>query len=74
MCSRQPLLATFGIDDRGRIYLHVKVYKSRRIFGEVLVRGGEAQLRCRECLRWYTVLIPPRGDPRLLETPAPQEV
>lgn len=80
MCSRKPLLATFGIDDRGRIYLHIKVFKSQganrppRIFGEAVFRGGEAQLHCRECLRWYTVNIPISGAPNLVETPEPQEV
>lgn len=71
-CRRQPLLATYGLDDRGKVYLHVKVYKARRIFGEILVTKGEVELRCRECLRWYKVTLPREGKPRLIETPEPQ--
>lgn len=56
-CSRLPLLATYGIGDDGRLYVHVRVYKQRRIYGEVLVTEGIVKLRCRECLRWHTVVI-----------------
>lgn len=71
-CRRKPLLAIFGLDDRGKVYLHVKVYKGRRVFGEILVTQGEVELRCRECLRWYKVIVPARGKPELVETPEPQ--
>jgi hypothetical protein len=71
-CRRQPLLATYGLDERGRVYLHVKVFKARRIFGEILVTKGEVQLRCRECFRWYTVTLPVGGKPKLIETPEPE--
>ena len=56
-CSRKPLLATYGTDKRSRLYVHVKVYKQGRIFGEVVVTGGTVRIHCRECLRWHTVVI-----------------
>lgn len=72
-CRRQPLLAVYGLDDRGRIYIHVKVYKNRRIFGEILITKGDAQIRCRECLRWYTVDIS-ESSAKLVESTVPQSV
>jgi len=56
-CRRQPLLATFGIDKKGKLFVHIKIYKQRRIFGEIVVEGGTVKLHCRECLRWHTVVI-----------------
>ena len=73
-CSRKPILAYYGLTDKGKIYLHVKVYKARRVYGELLVLSGECQMRCRECYRWYTVIIPNAGNPRLVETPEPESV
>lgn len=55
-CNRNPLLATYGVR-RGKLFVHVKVYKQHRIFGEVFVEGGKVMLRCRECLRVHTVNI-----------------
>lgn len=54
-CSRQPLLATFGIDDSGTLFVHVKIWKARRIFGELIMEGGPVKIRCRECLRFHTI-------------------
>lgn len=54
-CSRSPLLATYGLDEEGKMYVHVRIFKQRRIFGEVIARGGKLSLHCRECLRWHTV-------------------
>jgi hypothetical protein len=64
-CARSPLLATFGLDEKGKLYVHVKIYKQRRVFGEVLVTEGKVQLKCRECLRWHTVIIREPGTAAL---------
>lgn len=73
-CTRKPLLAYYGLDDRGELYVHMKVFKQGRIFGEVVHRGGVVSLRCRECRRWTTVRLNPAGtavsEP---ESPAPAE-
>jgi len=50
------LLAVYGIED-GKLFVHVKIYKARRIFGEILVTEGKVKLRCRDCLRWHTVRL-----------------
>lgn len=67
-CNRQPLLATYGIDKQGQLYVHVRVYKQRRIFGEMLVVGGLVKLRCRECLRWHNVTMRQPNVAELKET------
>jgi hypothetical protein len=56
-CSREPLLATYGVDHSGTLFVHVKIWKQRRIYGELVVEGGLVKLRCRECLRWHEVRI-----------------
>lgn len=56
-CSREPLLATYGVDSKGKLFLHIKIWKQRRIFGELVIEGGRVKLRCRECLRWHVVRI-----------------
>jgi hypothetical protein len=66
------LLAMYGLDDKGRVYLHVKVFKNRKVYGEILALSGEIELRCRECFRWYRVVIKPNQKPHLVETPEPE--
>ena len=56
-CSRHPLLATYGIDKVGRLYVHVKIWKAKRVFGELVIEGGLVKMRCRECLRWHQIHI-----------------
>lgn len=65
LCSRQPLLAVYGIDEQGRLYVHQKVYKQGRVFGESLFYGGIVKLLCRECLRWNEVVFRESGVPAL---------
>lgn len=61
-CSRKPLLGKYGLDDNGRLYVWIKVFKQSRMYGEVIVQEGPVRLRCRECLRWHTVtIIQPKG-------------
>lgn len=73
-CSRQPLLATYGQDNNGKLFVHVRVYKQRRIFGEVIATEGKVQILCRECLRWYTVTIRQPGKAELVEDKSPPDV
>lgn len=70
-CSRQPLLATYGIDAFGKLYVHVKIFKQRRIFGEVIVTEGTVRIHCRECLRWHRVMIRKPGQAALEEELTP---
>ena len=56
-CNGEPLLATYGVDGKGKLFVHVKIWKQRRIFGELVIEGGVVKMRCRNCLRWHTVNI-----------------
>lgn len=73
-CSRTPLLALYGLDKDDKLYIHIKVWKNRRVFGEILVTEGKIQLRCRDCLRWHTIVIRTPGEAHLVETSQPDEL
>jgi len=77
-CRRHPLLATYGIDKDGKLFVHIKIWKAQRIFGELVVEGGLVKIRCRDCLRWHRVRIidnkaslqeSPGGLPEQIHTP-----
>ncbi len=72
-CARTPLLATYGKDNFGKLFVHVKVYKQRRVYAEVLVTDGKVKVRCRECTRWHTVTIRQPDVVVLEETQTPEE-
>lgn len=55
-CTRRPMLGIVGHDSIGT-YLHIKVYKQSRLYGEMIAYGGVVKVRCRECLRWHVVTI-----------------
>jgi len=76
-CRRRPLLALYGVDARESLYVEVKVYKQRIIFGHVIMklRDGEVKLFCRECHRWYivTVVADSTAELKEVENPIPEE-
>lgn len=57
LCYRSPILATYGFDEKGRLFIHVKVWKGREVKADVYVTGGEVTLKCYRCLRFNTVRI-----------------
>lgn len=73
-CVRKPLLAVFGLDDKLIPYVHVKVYKQRRIYAEFIARGGQVDISCRECFRWHRVVFKSTSEAELREVQAPVEV
>lgn len=73
-CMRKPVLAVYGIDAQGKLFVHVKIWKQSRVYGEVLVTGGTVKLHCRECYRWHTVIIRQPGTAILQEDQEPVEV
>jgi hypothetical protein len=56
-CSRRPLLGVGGRDANGKPYLHVKIFKQHRVYGEIIADSGTVRVRCRECLRWHRITI-----------------
>lgn len=71
-CSRRPLLAVYGVDEKGRLYVHQRVYKQGRIFGESFFYGGTVKLLCRECFRWNEVVFRDTNNVRLQQVDAPE--
>ena len=57
LCATEPLLAMYGIDENGRLFIHIKVYKAKVMKAEVFIRGGEVTLRCSKCLKYHIVKI-----------------
>mgnify|MGYP001507297685 CR=1 FL=1 len=56
-CSRKPLLAYYGLDEDGDPYVHTKIYKQDRLYGEWFMQGGVAKIKCRECFRWTRIVF-----------------
>lgn len=71
-CRGEPLLATYGVDSGGKLFVHVKIYKQNRIYGELVFEGGIVKIRCRNCLRWHRVIFAGRQTVVLKEDQAPE--
>lgn len=72
-CSRHPLLAMYGVDETGRLYIHCRVYKQNKVYGDWIAYGGKVKMLCRECLRWHMIVF--KNDrAELTESPVPPEV
>lgn len=59
-CRGEPLLGVYGTDTTGELYVHIKVYKQGRVYGESMHFAGRVLIRCRNCLRWNKVTITQR--------------
>lgn len=69
-CSRRTKLAVFGVTVDGDPYVHVRVFKQSRVFGEVVATGGEVRVLCRDCGRWTFVNIVGKTVKRDVPKPA----
>ncbi len=57
-CSTHPLLAKCGVDPQSRKpFVHVKVYKQRRVYAEYVFDSGRVTILCNACGRWYEINI-----------------
>lgn len=58
ICGRRPLLAVYGRDSKGELFIHLRVYKSNRTYAEMWVSAAaKVRIRCRECLRIQKISI-----------------
>lgn len=77
-CSRSPILAVYGLDDDGELYVHQKTFKGNRIYNEIFVKpkpGTTMKLHCRECLRWQEIRITlPSSDVALVTVDQPKAI
>jgi hypothetical protein len=62
----------YGVDRTGLLYVHVRVFKQDRIFGEIFATGGVVRICCRDCLRWHKVTIRQPGQAVLVEDARPE--
>lgn len=74
-CSRSPLLAIFGMNKSGEPFIHVKVWKQKRLYIELVLTGksAKASIKCRDCYRWYNIFITDSMVNSVLES-SPAEV
>lgn len=56
-CRGEPLLAVGGRDDDGNGFVHVKTWKGKRLYMEVIITEGTAHIHCRNCFRWMRIRI-----------------
>jgi hypothetical protein len=56
-CRGEPLLAVYGTETSGELYVHVKIHKQGRVYGETYHTGGTVKIKCRNCMRWNRVKI-----------------
>lgn len=73
-CSRRPLLARYGRDSKGHIYVHLKVFKGKRLYAESIFTGGNVRIKCRECLHWHNVIIRQSRDVVIQQSELPAEI
>jgi len=71
VCSGEPIIAVYGRDKWGKVYLRIKRWKQNRVLCEVVVTEGTVRVHCVRCLRWHKVVIrgADRPDFRLEELP-----
>lgn len=72
-CSARPLLGVCGRDKKGEPFVHIKVHKQSRVFGEIVATGGDVHIKCRACLRWHTVTIK-RTEVNFEAAPLPSDI
>jgi len=61
-CPHHTKLAEYGMTTDGAAYLHVRVFKQGRVFGEVIASSGEVRVLCRDCGRWTQVNVKQPGE------------
>jgi len=74
-CSRAPLLGVFGVNTQGEPFIHIKVWKQKRLYTELVLSGKSAKIsmKCRNCYRWYNIFITDSNTAQMVET-TPVEV
>lgn len=71
-CSQAPLLGIFGVNSSGEPFIHIKVWKQKRLYTEFVVTGKSTKtsIKCRNCYRWYNIFITDNNTAQMTETQA----
>lgn len=72
-CARRPLLAMYGIDLDGRLYVHIKIERQGRTVSESVHKGGIVSVKCRDCYRWQEIKMS-SGRAMMSEIDEPEEL
>lgn len=72
-CSRSPMLAKYGRNSGG-LFVHVRIHKQSKIYGEFVFTSGTVRIRCRECLRWHKIRISDVPVVKVVEEDLPENV
>lgn len=70
-CDCETKLAEYGVNSDGKLFVHLKVFKQGRVFGEMIATSGVVHLRCRDCARWTLIRI--HHDVRYAQVAPPME-
>lgn len=73
-CRGKPLLATYGVDKKGKLFVHVKIFKQSRVYGEFVFESGVVKMRCRNCFRWHRVVFNERSAALTEDQSPPEQV
>lgn len=70
------MLAIWGNDEDNVPYVHVRIFKQGRIYGDVVVNGGKIRICCRECVRWHRISFvgEQKDKAELVQTSTPEEI
>lgn len=66
------MIALAGRDTAGEPFVWMRVYKNKRIYGEMVATSGVVMLRCRECFRWHRITI--KKDVQVTEADLPRRI
>lgn len=61
-CSSKHLLAFYGVNQAGDIYVHVMSHKQGRPLSNVVI-FGDCEIQCPACYRWHSLTV--RRDGKL---------
>ena len=57
ICAVHPILAIARVSSTGTRFVHIRIYKQKKIYGEIVVESGLVRIRCRSCGRWYSLHV-----------------
>lgn len=57
ICTARPILAIARASTAGTRFVHIKIYKQKKIYGEIVIEEGLVRIRCRSCGRWYSLHV-----------------
>lgn len=72
-CRHHPLLAIYGREEGGALYVHVRVYKNKKLYAEVYT-NHDIKIMCRECKFWREIVIRNRVEPKVVPALKPEAI